>query len=259
MDVKNNSLINTFQINKKDIITIVGAGGKTSLMLSASSYLRKDYKVLVTTTTHIYMPDKKYYDEMIVVSEDEDNNLDEILETNKKGVYIIGSEVINNSNKPKLKGLSFEMLDKVTPYFDIIIIEGDGSKEKPLKGWKDNEPVVYSKTTKTIGVIDINSLGLDINEENIHRVDKFLQIVNENLDDEKSYKKVSINHLKNIITNKNGLFKISIGEKTLFINKCEDEKSIISAKKLINKLKNETNIDKLIYGSVLEDKFTDLY
>lgn len=259
MDVKNNSLINTFQINKKDIITIVGAGGKTSLMLSASSYLRKDYKVLVTTTTHIYMPDKKYYDEMIVVSEDEDNNLDEILETNKKGVYIIGSEVINNSNKPKLKGLSFEMLDKVTPYFDIIIIEGDGSKEKPLKGWKDNEPVVYSKTTKTIGVIDINSLGLDINEENIHRVDKFLQIVNEDLDDEKSYKKVSINHLKNIITNKNGLFKISIGEKTLFINKCEDEKSIISAKKLINKLKNETNIDKLIYGSVLEDKFTDLY
>ena len=109
MDVKNNSLINTFQINKKDIITIVGAGGKTSLMLSASSYLRKDYTVLVTTTTHIYMPDKKYYDEMIVVSEDEDNNLDEILETNKKGVYIIGSEVINNSNKPKLKGLSFEM------------------------------------------------------------------------------------------------------------------------------------------------------
>ena len=132
-------------------------------------------------------------------------------------------------------------------------------REKPLKGWKDNEPVVYSKTTKTIGVIDITSLGLDINEENIHRVDKFLQIVNEDLDDEKSYKKVSINHLKNIITNKNGLFKISIGEKTLFINKCEDEKSIISAKKLINKLKNETNIDKLIYGSVLEDKFTDLY
>ena len=211
MDVKNNSLINTFQINKKDIITIVGAGGKTSLMLSASSYLRKDYKVLVTTTTHIYMPDKKYYDEMIVVSEDEDNNLDEILETNKKGVYIIGSEVINNSNKPKLKGLSFEMLDKITPYFDILIIEGDGSREKPLKGWKDNEPVVYSKTTKTIGVIDITSLGLDINEENVHRVEKFLQIVNENLGDERSYKKVSINHLKNIITNKKSRNRHSCG------------------------------------------------
>ena len=65
--------------------------------------------------------------------------------------------------------------------------------------------------------------------------------------------------MKNIITNKKGLFKISIGEKILFINKCENEKSIINAKKLINKLKNETNIDKLIYGSVIEDKFTDLY
>ena len=52
------NLIDTFKISKKDIITIVGAGGKTSLMYSASSLLRKDYKVLVTTTTHIYIPDK---------------------------------------------------------------------------------------------------------------------------------------------------------------------------------------------------------
>ena len=52
------NLIDTFKISKKDIITIVGAGGKTSLMYSASSLLRKDYKVLVTTTTHIYTRQK---------------------------------------------------------------------------------------------------------------------------------------------------------------------------------------------------------
>ena len=46
------NLIDTFKINNKDIITIIGAGGKTSLMFSASSLLRNDYKVLVTTTTH---------------------------------------------------------------------------------------------------------------------------------------------------------------------------------------------------------------
>ena len=64
------NLIDTFKISKKDIITIVGAGGKTSLMYSASSLLRKDYKVLVTTTTHIYIPDKSIYDEINKIIEE---------------------------------------------------------------------------------------------------------------------------------------------------------------------------------------------
>ena len=37
------------------------------------------------------------------------------------------------------------MLDEIIHYFDIVIIEGDGSKEKSLKGWRDSEPVIYGK------------------------------------------------------------------------------------------------------------------
>ena len=169
------NLIDTFKINNKDIITIIGAGGKTSLMFSASSLLRNDYKVLVTTTTHIYIPDNNLYDKIIMLTHFENENYNNILQNNKNGVYVIGSHIVNNS---KIKGLTFDMLDKITPYFDVVIIEGDGSKEKSLKGWNDNEPVIYPKTTKTIGIVDISSIGIDINEENIHRVDKFLEIIN---------------------------------------------------------------------------------
>ena len=152
------SLIKSFSIKNKDIITIVGAGGKTSLMFSASSLLRKDYKVLVTTTTHIYVPDEKLYDKMIMLSDTKDDNYENIIKENKNGVYVIGSSIVNKvgTNKPKIKGLNGQMLDKIVPYFDIVIIEGDGSKEKPLKGWRDDEPVVYDKSTKTIGVVDIS-------------------------------------------------------------------------------------------------------
>ena len=92
------------------------------------------------------------------------------------------------------------MLDEIIHYFDIVIIEGDGSKEKSLKGWRDSEPVIYPKTTKTIGVVDISSIGLDINEENIHRVDRFLDIINDY-----STNKVNIEHLEKLILNKNYL------------------------------------------------------
>lgn len=243
------NLIDTFKINKKDIITIVGAGGKTSLMFSASSLLRKHYKVLVTTTTHIYVPDNNLYDEIIMLTHFENKDYHSILQNNKKGVYVIGSHIVNNL---KIKGLTFEMLDKIIPYFDIVIIEGDGSKEKSLKGWNDNEPVIYPKSTKTIGVVDINSIGLDINEENIHRVDKFLDIINDY-----SNNKVNIEHLEKLILNKNGLFKLYKGEKILFINKVENINNAVNALNIIKNIKNENQsyIDTFIYGSIFNNEF----
>lgn len=243
------NLIDTFKINNKDIITIIGAGGKTSLMFSASSLLRNDYKVLVTTTTHIYIPDNNLYDKIIMLTHFENENYNNILQNNKNGVYVIGSHIVNNS---KIKGLTFDMLDKITPYFDVVIIEGDGSKEKSLKGWNDNEPVIYPKTTKTIGIVDISSIGIDINEENIHRVDKFLEIINDY-----SNNKVNIEHLEKLILNKNGLFKFYKGEKILFINKVEDINKRKNALNIIKDIKNENQsyIDKFIYGSIFNNEF----
>lgn len=243
------NLIDTFKINNKDIITIIGAGGKTSLMFSASSLLRNDYKVLVTTTTHIYIPDNNLYDKIIMLTHFENENYNNILQNNKNGVYVIGSHIVNNS---KIKGLTFDMLDKITPYFDVVIIEGDGSKEKSLKGWNDNEPVIYPKTTKTIGIVDISSIGIDINEENIHRVDKFLDIINDY-----SNNKVNIEHLEKLILNEKGLFKFSKGEKILFINKVEDINKRKNALNIIKDIKNENQsyIDKFVYGSIFNNEF----
>lgn len=283
------NLIHAFEIKNKDIITIVGAGGKTSLMFSASFLLRRDFKVLVTTTTHIYVPDDKLYDEMIMLSDFENNKisnkdenlnennedksfnekynkekLDYIFRDNKRGIYLVGNNIINNC---KIKGLTFEQLDKVIPYFDIVIIEGDGSKEKCLKGWNDSEPVIYPKTTKTIGVVDITSVGLDINEDNIHRLDRFLEIIkndshNKVYDSAENFKyslcdKVNINHLKNMILNKNGLFKVSRGERILFINKVENINNKKNSLKLIESIKDKWsfNVDSFIYGSVREKEF----
>lgn len=283
------NLIHAFEIKNKDIITIVGAGGKTSLMFSASSLLRIDFKVLVTTTTHIYVPDDKLYDEMIMLSDFENNKisnkdenlneknedksfnekynkekLDYIFRDNKRGIYLVGNNIINNC---KIKGLTFEQLDKVIPYFDIVIIEGDGSKEKCIKGWNDSEPVIYPKTTKTIGVVDITSVGLDINEDNIHRLDRFLEIIkndshNKVYDSAENFKyslcdKVNINHLKNMILNKNGLFKVSRGERILFINKVENINNKKNSLKLIESIKDKGsfNVDSFIYGSVREKEF----
>ena len=58
-------------IDKNSIVSIVGAGGKTSLMFQLAEELREKSRVLVTTTTKIYVPEKGQYDYLIVGEEGE--------------------------------------------------------------------------------------------------------------------------------------------------------------------------------------------
>ncbi len=67
---------------------------KTSLMLNLSEELRPNNKVLSTTTTKIYNPDKIYYD-FICIGEKNCYIYDHIKQT---GVYVYG-KCINNDNK----------------------------------------------------------------------------------------------------------------------------------------------------------------
>ncbi|MDX5709315.1 putative selenium-dependent hydroxylase accessory protein YqeC, partial [Clostridioides difficile] len=50
-------------IEKNEIITVVGAGGKTSFINYFANFYRDKLKVLLTTTTKIYVPND--YDNII--------------------------------------------------------------------------------------------------------------------------------------------------------------------------------------------------
>lgn len=223
------------EIKKGDIVTVVGAGGKTSLI----TYLTKTYssknKVLLSTTTKIYLPKKSDYDNKIMST-----NLSNTFI--KEGVTLYG-QYINNENK--VMGVNFKELDVIIKDFDYSFIEGDGSKHKKLKGWNEYEPLVYPKTTKNIGILDISAYGMCINNRNIHRLDQFLKICGRNNG------KINLENLKNVVLNKNGLFKNSVGEKILFINKVESKEKEEMAIKLISMIKNKDEDIKIVYGSLM--------
>ncbi len=228
------------QIRKGDIISIVGAGGKTTLMFSLGEELREESKVLVTTTTKIYHPRKHQFDFIAIDKADfsKHNN------KNYKGIYIYGSGI---NNEKKLVGLSCELLEEQTPYFDYILVEADGSKEKSIKGWKDNEPVISNKTNKTIGVLNIQAIGQEINNDNIHRLKEFIDITNSC-----EGELISIENIILLIFHHKGLFKNSLGDRILFINKVESKEDMILANKLLTRIFEENNkyIKKIVLGSL---------
>lgn len=235
------------KLNKKSIISIVGSGGKSTLMNFLAKELKKENKVLVTTTTKIYKPQNNDFD-FFALGRDELN----ILKCSSlNGIYIYGS-FINKENK--LVGVMSEKIESEIKYFDYIIVESDGSKGRSIKGWNSTEPVVCNKSTKTIGVMSIDILEKEINDFNVHRVKEFNEITNGNIGE-----KINEKNFLSVIFHKDGLFKKARGENILFINKIDSkedyEKSIDLLKDIVYENNKNKIIHKIIYGSLKNSSF----
>ena len=115
-----NNLSSIFDIKKGDVVSIVGSGGKTTFMFKLADELKDTYKVLVTTSTKIYMPDKKYKIYTTLEAFINDHNKTE------NGVIVVAGGYNAQSNK--LIGINDDDSDILIKYFDIILIEADGSR-----------------------------------------------------------------------------------------------------------------------------------
>lgn len=154
-------LLDAFDIKKGDIITITGAGGKTSLMFSLAKKLSLIGKVLVTTTTKIFVPNVEDYEELITTETK--------IKGREKNIFVYGEKIENG----KLYSLSYEKIFDLKKDFDFIIIEGDGAKEKKIKAWNNTEPCIPTFSNKVIGVINLDISNLKLEEYNIHRFELF--------------------------------------------------------------------------------------
>uniref|UniRef100_UPI0026259D8F selenium cofactor biosynthesis protein YqeC n=1 Tax=Fusobacterium sp. TaxID=68766 RepID=UPI0026259D8F len=169
-----------FNIKKGDIITVTGAGGKTSLIYLLSEELSKKGKVLITTTTKIYIPSKEKFESLEIIEE-----RIKIFGDNKN-IFVIGKSILGN----KIIGVDYQDIERLKEKFDYILVEGDGAKEKILKDWNETEPCISPNSKKVIGVINLNILDIEINEKNIHRFEIFKRNYSEYLE-----KKLDLNFL----------------------------------------------------------------
>ena len=218
-----------FGIKKNSVTGITGSGGKTSLMFCLAEELSKQGKVLVTTTTKIYEPDENIYEELFLTENKKS------FKGKGKNIFILGLKIENG----KLISPREEDILKIKSQYDYILYEGDGSKQKLMKFWRVDEPCLLSFTDTVIGVGSIKSLGLNFNEENVHRNNMYMDKNN------KFYGKKIIDFeiLKSYLTEGKffGNFK---GRKIFFLNGVENIEETKTALKFQREIKN------FIFGSV---------
>ena len=128
------------------IISVVGSGGKTTLIKKLAKQYRAEGKtVLVTTSTHMFMEeDTLLTDDASVI----------IRALQEKGYAMAGIPA-----GIKIQSLSPETFSEVSSWADVVLVEADGSKRLPLKFPNTTEPVIPEGTDEIIVVCGLNALG----------------------------------------------------------------------------------------------------
>ena len=169
MPAKAITLKKAFNIQPGEVISLVGAGGKTTFMSALAKELAdKNTTVVSTTTTKIF--GWQVSGDILIIEKDEDKMLDCLLQALKEHRHItLAGERL--SAEGKLKGISPELVMRITglKQVDYLIIEADGAARKPLKAPNATEPVIPQKTTLVIAVVGIDALGLQLTRENVFR------------------------------------------------------------------------------------------
>lgn len=217
--VKEKSLINALDIdlNKDKVITVVGAGGKTSTIFELGNELSNlNKKTIITTTTHMKL-DKDF---LLIDADFNIENLKKILQ--KNNLIKIGKK----ESDYKVKSLDEDTLKRCIDISDFLLIEGDGSKRLPLKAPKDNEPVIIQETDLVIGLIGFDSLDKKI-EETCHRPELVSKLLHKNIKEN-----INIFDLVEIIKNKNGLKKNVNCKYKVIINKVDKLEYLDKCKKI---------------------------
>ena len=128
------------------IISVVGSGGKTTLIKQLSSRYRSEGKtVLVTTTTHMFI------EEDTLLTDDTEKIIGVLQET--------GYAMAGIPEGEKIKALSRETFDTVCACADVVLVEADGSKRQPLKYPNASEPVIPENTDEILVVCGLNAIG----------------------------------------------------------------------------------------------------
>ena len=169
-------LIGALGLERAGLISLCGAGGKTTLMFSlAREFIAAGERVLITTTTKIARDEADGWCSLAAASAKQviEGARALLPETGRErsGALIAYSQL--GGDGYRLVGLAPEIIDEVahTGRFDRILVEADGSARKPLKAPAAHEPVIPAATGALIIVAGINGLGLPLSEENLFRAE----------------------------------------------------------------------------------------
>ena len=165
------TLARALRVHSPASIAIIGAGGKTTAMFQLARGLTQP--VIVTATSHLGVWQASLADQHIIT--DMPAPIEE-LEHRLKGVILVTGDVEGERIRP-VHGDLLSWLHQFCVLHAIpLLIEADGSRGKPLKGWAEHEPPIPSFVDLVVNVVGLQGVGQPLNDEHVHRAALFSRL-----------------------------------------------------------------------------------
>ena len=140
-----------FLAEKGHVVSLVGGGGKTTLLYQMAAHCaRKGWHVLAATTTHIQQPNHNF------------------ARTEAELEALWAAEEYAVLGTPdgcgKLTAPPPELLRRWMQRADAVFLEADGAKRMPCKAPAEHEPVLLPECDTVLAVAGLSALGRPLRE-----------------------------------------------------------------------------------------------
>lgn len=216
-----NSITDALQLELPEhaVISVTGAGGKTSLIFAWARELTAAGKsVVISTTTHMYRPERMEEDGIRIVVSDDPERPDKVMAPPE------------------------DVLESLRDTADVVLIEADGSRRMPLKWPSDREPVIPDYTDITVCVAGLSAVGKRT-EESVYRADELPDAIKRDI--------VDVNLMHKILASREGGQKGVRGEFRIFLNQVDDDIDRLAAAYRLQQILGVFGIQ-TAWGSLIE-------
>ena len=141
-----------FLAEKGHVVSLVGGGGKTTLLYAMAGHCaRKGWRVLVSTTTHIQCPQNGRWAKTDV---------------EVQALWAGNSYAVVGTPAPqgKLTAPLEADLARWMAQADAVFLEADGAKRFPCKAPAEHEPVLLPQSDIVLAVAGLSALGRPLKE-----------------------------------------------------------------------------------------------
>ena len=208
-------------IPERAVISVTGAGGKTSLIFAWARELAEEgKKVAITTTTHMHSPERMKQEpvdlyagitcvEALSDSTETISAIDRALD--KSGIALVFSP---SEDRPgRIAAPPDPVLEHLYGTADVTLIEADGSRRMPLKWPAPWEPAVPDRTDITVCVAGLSAVGKST-AETVYRADELPAGIARDT--------VDVNLIHKMLSSRDGGQKGARGEFRVFLNQVDD-------------------------------------
>jgi probable selenium-dependent hydroxylase accessory protein YqeC len=236
-------------LNAKELISLVGAGGKTTLMFRlASDLVAEGKKVVTSTTTKILEPSSRET-AFLFVDRDETKLKESVSSHLKEYKHItIASERLGLG---KLKGVSSSLLNDLwsSQEIEYLIIEADGASGRPIKAPREGEPVIPSNTTLVVAILGVDGVGIELREGNAFQAERISKITGIPIGGRVTDEAMAV-----LMTDPGGIFKGAppLSRVIAFLNKVDIPDGVTKAKRVAQKIleKKHPRIERIVLGQL---------